>query len=177
MSKDLEDGLTEALGKTVAIVKTIEEHYRDLAFPIVLQTILQSSSGQRIPGSVSGQNVDEQKQSELRLPPNLSVNEFFRRIAPSSHPGCFVCAAYYLLHTGKAEKFTTADIMEIYGKLRRVKPKNPADIAYKCIIKAHITDAPESTGKQKFWVITPVGEKYVEGLLRDNTGGRNTVAG
>src|SRR5258705_13305565 len=116
MSKSLEEDLTEVLGKVVTIVNTVDERYRDLAFPIILQTIIRSAS-QSISEGISSRDVDEQKGSEPRLAPNLSVNEFFRAAAPSSHPERFVCAAYYLLHTGKAEKFTTADIVEIYGKL------------------------------------------------------------
>jgi len=46
-----------------------------------------------------------------------------------------------------------------------------------CIRKAYIIDAPNIGDKQKHWVITPDGEKYVEGLLHDNASGSNTVAG
>ena len=175
MSKDFEEDLTEALGKAATIVNAVEERYRDLAFPIILQTIIRST-GRTTSESISQQDGSTQQSSEPLLPSNLSVNEFFRSAAPSSHPERFICAAYYLLHTGKAEKFTTADIIEIYGKLRQVKPKNPADIIYKCIKKVHIIDASDNTDKQKYWVITPDGEKFVEGLLHDNANGSNTAA-
>ena len=175
MSKGFEEGLAEALGKTITIVNTVEERYRDLAFPIILQTIIRSTDPSNSE-SISRRDIGEQERSELRLSPNLSVNEFFRSAAPSSHPERFVCAAYYLLHTGKAEKFTTAEILDIYGKLRQAKPGNPADIVYKCIKKVHIIDAPDSTNKLKYWVITPDGEKFVEGLLNDNASGGNTNA-
>jgi len=171
MSKAFEEDLTDALGKAIAIVNTIEERYRDLAFPIVLQAIIRSTD-RSFTENITRKDADEQERSQLKLPPKLSVNEFFRAAAPSSHPERFVCAAYYLLHSGKAEKFTTADILEIYGKLRQVRPQNPADIIYKCIKKVHIIDAVDSTNKQKYWAITPDGEKFVEGLLHDTSGSK-----
>lgn len=168
--------LAEMVQKAIRVVGTAEDRYREAAFPIILQALI---------GSVGKQNVhieaDQQtngyQESEPSLPPTLSVNEFFRRVNPDSHPARFVTAAYYLLHTGKAEQFTQADILEIYRKLRQPAPKNPTDVMNQCIRKAHIIDASDNINKQKAWVITPEGEKFVEGLLRDNTGSNNAVAG
>lgn len=171
-----EQFLTEALQIAAQVVDTIEDRYREAAFPIILQTIIglsQKESGYK----GSHQETNGYHASDPLLPPTLSVNEFFRRVNPDTHPARFVTAAYYLLHTGKAEQFTQADILEIYRKLRQPQPKNPTDVMNQSIRKAHIIDAPDISGKQKQWVITPEGEKFVEGLLRDNTNSSNTVAG
>ncbi len=165
--------LTEALQKAVAIVDAIEERYREVALPIILQSIINSTDGVNT-NAASVQSSSDKEVLELQLPANMSANEFFRKVKPESHPGRFVCAAYYLLHTGKAEHFTQADILEIYGKLREPKPKNPSDVVNQCIRKVHIIDGPTTTDKQKSWVITPDGERYVEGLLNDNANGGNS---
>ncbi len=162
--------LADALRKTVAIVDNVEERYRNVAFPVILEALIKTTSVVRA-NSIPIRVDDKHSLTDLRLSSSVSANEFFRKAAPDSHPGRFVCAAYYLLHTGKAEQFTQADILEIYGKLREPKPKNPADVMNQCIRKAHIIDADASTKGQKSWVITPSGEKYVEDLLNGNTTG------
>jgi len=157
-------------------VDTVDDRYREAAFPIILQVLIGPSrkeNGYKGPS----QEANGYQASEPSLPPTLSVNEFFRRVNPDTHPARFVTAAYYLLHTGKAEQFTQADILEIYRKLRQPQPRNPTDVMNQCIRKAHIIDGPNAGEKQKHWVITPDGEKYVEGLLHDNASGSNTVAG
>jgi hypothetical protein len=168
--------LTEALQITAQVVDTVEDRYREVAFPIILQALIEpfrKEDGHK----GSNQEINGNHTSEPLLPPTLSVNEFFRRVNPDTHPARFVTAAYYLLHTGKAEQFTQADILEIYRRLRHPLPKNPTDVMNQCIRKAHIIDAPDIGGRQKQWVITPEGEKFVEGLLRDNTNSSNTIAG
>lgn len=164
--------LIEALHKTTAIMGSVEERYREAAFAVILQALIKATEM----GSVNDTPMLVTSKHDLlglQLPPTMSVNELFQKAAPDSHPGRFVCAAYYLLHTGKAEQFTVADIIEIYGKLREPKPKNPADVINQCIRKVHIIDAPNPASGQKSWVITPSGEKYVEGLLNDNATGNN----
>lgn len=164
--------LSEALQKAVTIVDTVEERYRDAAFPIILQSLTkvpEIANGTGVSAQAGEQSTDEQHESGLQQPLRLSVNEFFRIAAPDSHPGRCVCAAYYMLHTGKAEQFTLADILEIYGRLREPKPKNPPDVMNQCIRKAHITDVSVGSDKQKRWSITPSGEKHVEEMLHGNT--------
>src|SRR5579875_391049 len=157
--------LTDALKKASSLVAEIDDRYREVAFPIVLQTLI----GGVMPASTSNQGAhDENGAAAPRLSPNLSVNEFFRLVKPETHNARFVCAAYYLFHTGKVEQFTQADILEIYQKLRQQQPKNPTDVMNQCIRKAHIIDAPDNGDKQKRWVITPEGEKFVEALLNGN---------
>ena len=169
MTDEHEKVLTETLGKAVTIVNTVDERYRDAAFPIILQVLVGDS---KISGK-KAQTDEQQHTEETKLLPGISVNEFFRKAKPDSHPARFVSAAYYLLHTGKAEQFTVADILEIYGKLREPKPKNPSDVMNQCIRKAYIIDGQVTADKQKTWVITPEGEKFVEGLLSDNTTSNN----
>lgn len=173
---DLEQFLSEALQKAVQVVDTIEERYRDAAFPIILQALIGSNEVQNTRKKADPQTNGHQAVTPS-LPSTLSVNEFFRRANPDTHPARFVTAAYYLLRTGKSEQFTQSDIVEIYRKLRQPGPKNPTDVMNQCIRKAHIIEAPDSANKQKYWVITPNGEKFVEGLLHDNTGSNNAVAG
>jgi hypothetical protein len=173
---DQKQFLIEALQKAVEIMDTVEDRYRETAFPIILQALIGSSRKENN-FKESGQQMDGYQISEPSLPPTLSVNEFFRRVSPDTHPARFVTAAYYLLHTGKAEQFTQADILEIYRKLRQPQPKNPTDVMNQCIRKAQIIDAPSMGDKQKHWVITPEGEKYVEGLLHDNASSSNAVTG
>ncbi|SRR6266566_5450054 len=171
-----EQFLTETLQRAAQVVNTVEDRYREAAFPIILQALIGHSrkeSGYK----ESSQEINGYQASEPSLPSTLSVNEFFRRVSPDTHPARFVTAAYYLLHTGKAEQFTQADVLEIYRKLRQPQPKNPTDVMNQCIRKAQIIDAPSMGDKQKHWVITPEGEKYVEGLLHDNASGSNKVIG
>lgn len=173
---DQEQFLTEALQRAAQVVDAIEDRYREAAFPIILQALI-GPFRQENNFKESSQRMDGYQASEPSLPTTLSVNEFFRRINPDTHPARFVTAAYYLLHTGKAEQFTQTDILEIYRKLRQPQPKNPTDVMNQCIRKAQIIDAPSLGDKQKHWVITPEGEKYVEGLLHDNASSSNAVAG
>lgn len=162
--------LTETLEKAVAIVNSVDDRYRNVAFPIILQALV-------VPSQAAGANTQALKQQlvaeEQRLFSSLSVNEFFRLARPDTHVARFVCAAYYLLHSGKFEQFTMADILEIYGKLREPKPKNSSDVMSQCIKKAYIIDGPATSDKQKMWVITPEGEKFVEGLLNGNANSSN----
>ncbi len=167
--------LAEALQKTAQFVEAIEDRYREAAFPIILQALI------RLPDTHNASNGAVQKafsmqKAEPLLPPTMSVNEFFRKINPDTHPARFVTAAYYLLHTGNVEQFNQADIVEVYRKLRQRQPKNLSDVMNQCIRKAHITDAP-TKDKQKCWAITPDGERYVEGLLNGNNNGSNTITG
>lgn len=173
---DQEQILSEALQRAVQVVDTVEDRYREAAFPIILRALIGSSHKEN-GDKEKNQETNGHQPSEPSLPPTLSVNEFFRKVNPDTHPARFVSAAYYLLHTGKAEQFSQADILEIYRKLRQPQPKNPTDVMNQCIRKAYIIDAPNTTDKQKHWVITPDGEKFVEGLLRDNTSSSNTIAG
>ena len=169
MMDEHEKVLTETLEKAVAIVNVVDERYRDAAFPIILQALVRDSK-------ISDRNTQaagQQQAEETKLHPSLSVNEFFRKAKPDSHPARFVCAGYYLLHTGKAEQFTIPDILEIYGKLREPKPKNPSDVMNQCIRKAYIIDGQATVDKQKTWVITSEGDNFVEGLLSDNTSSNN----
>jgi hypothetical protein len=168
---ELEAFLTEQLQKATEILNTIEDRYRDAAFPIILQALVQVGGSPSSNGGQLAQDGGLAAQPAPRISPTLSVNEFFHKARPDTHPARFVCAAYYLLHTGKAEQFTQADILEIYQKLREPQPKNPADVLNQCIRKAHIIDAPSSPDRQKRWMITPEGEKFTEGLLNGNANG------
>src|SRR5260370_25086789 len=98
MTDEHEKVLTETLGKAVTIVNTVDERYRDAAFPIFLQVLVGDSK-------ISGKKAQTDKQQhaeETKLPPGISVNQFFRKAKPDSHPARFVSAASYLLLTLKA---------------------------------------------------------------------------
>lgn len=154
--------------------------YKSFAFQEVLQTLLHKSSSSSEPLSnnpKSGVTNEGTTKGELRLPANLSINDFFHRLGTSvdSHITRFVCIGYYLLHTGKSEEFTVPDILEAYRKLRQPKPANPADIIAKSIRKSLIMDAPPTSTQTKAWVITAAGEKFVEELLNgDSSKGDST---
>lgn len=171
-----EQFISEALQKTMQIVETVENRYREVAFPIILQAFIGVSGVQSI-SDFNGSNREARKPqtTDSSTPLTMSVNEFFRRVNPDSHPARFVTSAYYLFHTGNTEEFNQADILEIYRKLRQPTPKNPTDVMNQCIRKAYIVDAP-GKDKQKCWSITPDGERYVEGLLNDNSNSNNTAA-
>lgn len=157
--------LTKTLEKAIRILNTVDSRYHEAAFPIILQALIEFSKM----GNDDTHAAKQSQGEELKLSINISANEFFRKAKPDTHPARFVCAAYFLLHTGRAEQFTSADILEIYGKLREPKPKNPSDVLSQCIRKAHIIDGQATADKQKTWVITPEGEKFIEELLNDNT--------
>jgi hypothetical protein len=172
---DQEQFLSEALQKTSQIVEIIEDRYREAAFPIILQGFIGILEVQSTSNS-NGANRETRttQTTDSWVPITMSVNEFFRRVNPDTHPARFVTAAYYLLHAGNAEEFNQADILEIYRKLRQPTPKNSTDVMNQCIRKAHLVDVP-GKDKQKCWSITPDGERYVEGLLNDNSNGSNTI--
>jgi hypothetical protein len=168
--------MDEALREASRLVENLHEKYREQAFPIVLQGLIDGSFATTVPlPPAPGQNGEiPQDTAPLRLQPNLSVNEFFRMVNPTTHVDRFVCAAYYLLHVGQMEQFSMIDILDIYGKLRIKKPQNPSDTLNKCIRKVHIIDATAING-QKSWVITPSGEKYVEDLLNGSAPTKNSA--
>ncbi len=164
-----EQFLTEALKSTSTLVDVLEERYREAAFPVILQALIQGNHAK-----ASAANTQEVPR--LRTLTNLTVVEFFQQAAPDTHVARFVCAAHYLLHVRGVEGFVIADILAIYGKLRVPKPKNPSDVLGQCIRKGYITDGPGSADKQKSWVITLTGERFVEELLNGNTGRGNAVS-
>jgi hypothetical protein len=174
--EEREQILSEMLQKAVQVVDTVDNRYREVAFPIVLQNLLETL---KHPVNLSGiaSASEDNQYSKSSLPSTLSVNEFFDRVSPNSHPARLVTAAYYLLHGGKTEQFTREDIIETYHKLRQAAPKNLADIVYKCIRNAYIIDAPGGSDKQRKWIITPKGEKYVEGLMHDHTSSSSSSNG
>ena len=167
MMEEQEKLIREVLQKAVTVVNDIEERYRETAFPFVLQSLMSDAHSPSLSAEVDTLHT----MPTLSLSPTMSINEFFRKAGPDSHPGRFTCAAYYLLHESKIERFNQADILGLYEKLRIPKPKNPPDVLNQCIRKVHIVDGPLTSDKQKNWVITPDGEKYVEELLRGNTNG------
>lgn len=156
--------LSEALQTTVTLVEGVDEKYRQAAFPVILETLIKASekgSGR----TTSTHHTQAQATSGVKIQANMAVNEFFAIAAPDTHTARFACAAYYLLYSGKAEEFSVADILTIYGKLRLTKPKNASDVLADCIKKAYFTDGPSTSAKLKTYVITPGGEKFVEGFL------------
>lgn len=168
--------ISDALKEASRLVENLNEKYRDQAFPIVLRGLIGGAFAVSapLPGQ-SGRNAEwVQTAGAARLQPHLSANEFFRMANPTTHVGRFVCAAYYLLHVGQMEHFSMADILDIYGKLRIKKPENHSDTLAQCIRKAHIIDAPVTNG-QKSWIITPNGEKFVEGLLNDSANAKKST--
>src|SRR5260370_35473738 len=120
-----EQFLTEALQKAVQVVDTVEDRYREAAFPIILQTLIESSHKEN-GYKGSSQEANGYQAPEPSLPPTLSGTEFFRRVNPDSNPARFVTAPYYQLHTGKAEQFTQAAILERNRKVLQPSPKTPS---------------------------------------------------
>src|SRR5258708_33185976 len=110
-----EQFLTEALQRAVQVVDTVEDRYREAAFPIILQALIGPT---RIESGFkrSSQESNGYQASEPSLPPTLSVYEFFRRVDPDTHPARFVTADYYLRRTGKAYHTTQAVIPEVVRK-------------------------------------------------------------
>lgn len=156
--------LAEALQTTVVLVEGVDEKYRQGAFPVILENLLKAS-GRGVAGTTLTPHAQGQATSGGKIQANMAINEFFAIAEPDTHTARFACAAYYLLHSGKAEEFSVADILTIYGKLRLGKPKNASDVLADCIKKAHFTDGPSTSAKLKTYVITPGGERYVEGFV------------
>src|SRR5260370_42596519 len=94
-----EQFLSEALQRTVQVVDTVEDRYREAAFPIILQALIGLSRKENGYKGAS-QETNGYQASEPSLPPTQSVNEFFGRVNPDSHPPRVVAAAYYLSHPG-----------------------------------------------------------------------------
>jgi hypothetical protein len=163
----ISSSLSEALKEAVAIVEEIDECYRGIALPIILQNLIKETVtvNHSTPSFQSGeQDGSHHSSSQTKIPSRLSVNEFLDMTGIETHIGRFVSVAYYLFHTGQAKTCSQADILSAYTKLRSKKPQNFSDVMGDCIKKAYIIEADSMNGS-KCWVITSKGEKYVEDLL------------
>jgi hypothetical protein len=152
--------LAEVLQTTVTLVKGVDEEYRQGAFPIILKTLINALEKGSARTTTATQTTPREN-----FQADMAVNEFFAIVAPETHTARFTCIAYYLLHSGNAEEFSVVDILSTYGKLRLGKPKNASDVMADCIKKAHFTDGPSTSAKLKMYVITPGGERFVEGFM------------
>jgi hypothetical protein len=155
--------LSEALKTTITLVEGVDEKYRQAAFPVILENLIKAS-GREAAGTTTTSNAQGQARSGVKIQTNMSISEFFADAAADTHTARFACAAYYLLHSGKTEEFSVADILTAYGKVRLGKPKNASDVLADCIKKGYFTDGPNSSAKLKTYAITPGGEKFVEGF-------------
>ena len=161
-----EQQLIEVLHKASELVQDLPENLQPAAFNKVFDFLVGGSIvSPQVKNSTSPIFSTNNGAVSSTLPANLTVGEFLKKVAVDSHNARFVAIAYYLLHTGKATQFNIADVLEIYGKLREPKPKNPADVINQCIRKTHITDASTTSEKGKSWCITPSGEEFVEELM------------
>lgn len=169
--------ISKALREASELVESLNEKYREQAFPIVLRGLIDEGIPTKTASPVASDRHIETPSSESSTPllPQLSVNEFFHTVNLVSHVGRFVSAAYYLLRYKQVEQFSMVDILDIYTKLRLKKPQNHADTLNQCIRKAHIIDAPSVNG-QKRWVITPAGEKYVEELIHASANAKKSAS-
>jgi len=164
--------LENALQKAVGIVETVEECYREAAFPIIFEYLVRRDAISSVDSSFPNSG-NSSPNSQKKLSSNLSVNEFFQKAKPHTQIDEVVCIAYYLFHVGNVEEFSYTEVREIFGrKLRRKEPKNLTDVVNKCIKSAYIIETSTSTNGQRRLVITQMGEQYVESLLEGGTDGK-----
>lgn len=158
----------ESLKEITAIAENQPEKYQLVTYEKLLDKLLAGNLVQHSQVGTQQTSAENSSGSERKLAPNLIVNEFFKKVAPKSHSARFVTAAYYFYHTGKSDFFTVADVLDVYGKLREMKPRNPSDIMADCIKRVLVVEAEATSDRGKTWMITPTGEAYVEEMLREN---------
>src|SRR5260370_42694783 len=96
--------LENALQKAVAIVETVEECYREVALPIVFEYLIRRDATHNT-SSPFQNSENNSSNSQKKLSPNLSVNEFFQMVKPQIQIDEIVCIAYYLFHVSNLEEF------------------------------------------------------------------------
>jgi hypothetical protein len=110
-----EQFLTEALQRAAAIIKDVDEKYHEVAFPIILQAIIDGRSAP-IPKISSRQSNTQQDTQDLRLPPTMSVNEFSAKLPKLTFSSfCMLC----LLSTsyGKRETVYSSRFSRVLRKV------------------------------------------------------------
>jgi hypothetical protein len=108
-------------------------------------------------------NVPSEENKKDFLPETLG--EFLdEKGNPQRHTDVTAVYAYWLFKKENYQSFNVKDIVECYDKTRKPKPSNPNQIINTNVSSHLFAEASEKKDNLKAWVITRLGEDYVEQL-------------
>jgi len=94
----------------------------------------------------------------------ISINELLRKQKPKGDIQRALAVAYYLEKYEGLSSFSAKDLRDAYRRLKIPKSQN-INFNYKVIKniqQGYMAETKEKKDKQKAWVLTVSGEKYVE---------------
>jgi len=109
--------------------------------------------------------LEGSKQKEVRtFKKFMSINEFIGSQKPNGDVQKTLAVGYYLEKYEGLSSFNAKDLVGAYRKLKIPKSQsiNFNYKAIKNIQQGHMIEATEKKDKQKAWVLTMSGEKFVE---------------
>jgi len=92
----------------------------------------------------------------------LSVKEFLLSKKPTDDVQRTLVIGYYLEHLESMESYNARDLANGFRSAKEPPPLNINDKVNMNIRKGHMMEAKEKKGKSKAWVLTNMGEKFVE---------------
>lgn len=157
--RDLET-LKQAIDLASKASADLPESLKIEAFKLILADSLAA------PGSIAVTNIGGGSARGARpVPQHLdrSLNEVLAGLRKSGHTDRFLVIAYYYERTSGIAT-TRQEFLAAYKSARLAPPKNPSDVISQLIRRGFLLDADAKEG-QKAWIITPTGERYVDGEL------------
>jgi hypothetical protein len=92
----------------------------------------------------------------------LSVKEFLLEKQPANDVERTLAVGYYLEKHEGASSFNVDDITRNFQLAKEPTPGNVNDKVNMNIKKGHMTEATEKKNKKKAWIVTNLGEQFVE---------------
>lgn len=110
--------------------------------------------------TVLAKPIEERK--ETRGKKKLSVKEFILSKNPKDDNLKTLCIGYYLEKYEGACCFNAKDLEKGFRSAKETPPGNINDKVNQNIAKGFIMEAEEKKDKRKAWVLTSLGERFVE---------------
>lgn len=93
----------------------------------------------------------------------VSAKEFFLDKKPEGAVQTTLASGYYLEQFDQVGSFNKDDIERVYRLAKMTPPTNINDKVNMCIRSGYMMEAEEKKDSKKAWVLTALGEGYVEG--------------
>ncbi len=106
-----------------------------------------------------------------------SVREFLNQKAPKTAADKAIVIAYYLEKFEINTSFTTDELMAAFLQAKEAPPGNPSDLLYQNAKRGLVMEASQKKGRQKAYVLTNSGEKFVEAGFAPLPGPAGQTAG
>ncbi len=146
--------IIEAIKEAILLTRDVEERYQVAAFQEVLRHLLES---QRT-GTTFVQRKASEIEQQLRAE---SLGEFLSKIPSRSQVDTALAAGYFLLKYKNTDSFTEKDLESLFAQARY--PKGNIHLAIiGNIRKGRMIDSGEQRDNLKVFVISRLGEEYVE---------------